>query len=146
MTLLEEKPFSLAGWIAFAVIGALAAVFVVTAMMRQRTLEQRSDEYREKGAVFGALSDQAGCMQEGFLRSRALTAADAAETDLNTVFTAACLRSSLPTADFCRDLPALGLNEWKGAQCKDALQEAAHTGCLKVLEARIDFCALKGER
>ena len=128
--------------IAIATIAALAGIFVVTAVMRQRSFEQRSGDYKAKGAAFGALTDQAGCMQEGFLRSRSAVGSEIAETGLNSSFTSACLRSSRPTVEFCNDIPTMDVDEWKDSQCRKAGLERSQPGCLKTLEAKIDFCAM----
>jgi heme exporter protein D len=133
--------FSFLRWIAFVAAVLLVGVFLVNAVMNRRELGRKVSEFQAKGAEFGKLTDQAGCMQEGFLRSRSTTASEIAETDLNTSFATACLRSSRPTVDFCKDIPTLDLDEWKNAQCQKAGPERAQPGCLKMLEAKIDFCA-----
>lgn len=138
----KQRSFSPVRWVVVPVIAALAGASLATVMIGRRNVEQRSGEYNEKGAAFGALTDQAGCMQEGFLRSRSATGSEINEFGLNASFTAACLRSSRPTTDFCSDIPALDPDEWMNAQCQKAEPERARPGCLKMLETKVAFCAI----
>ena len=124
--------------LAIAVTGSF---FAVTGALNKRYLDQRANEYESKGAEFGKNSDQAGCIQEGLLRSKSAIGSEIAEAGLNSSFTSACLRSSRPTVEFCNDIPAVDLEEWKDAQCRKDGLERAQPGCLKMLEAKIDFCA-----
>ena len=120
----------------------ICSFFAVTAALNKRNWEQRTNEYESKGAEFGKNSDQAGCIQEGLLRSKSAIESEIAEAGLNSSFTSACLRSSRPTVEFCNDIPAVDLEEWKDAQCRKDGLERAQPGCLKMLEAKIDFCSM----
>lgn len=142
MALPRRKLFWFLRWIGFVAAVSLIGVFLVNLVMNGRDLGRKIAEFKAKGAEFGTLTDQAGCMQEGFLRSRSATGSQIAETGLNTSFTSACLRSSRPTVDFCKDIPAVGLDEWKNAQCQKAGEERSQPDCLKMLEAKVDFCAM----
>ena len=128
------------GGIVLAIV-LICSFFAVTAALNKRNWEQRTVEYESKGAEFGKNSDQAGCIQEGLLRSRSAVGSEIAETGLNSTFTSACLHSSRPTVEFCNDIPSMDVDEWKDSQCRKAGLERAQPGCLKTLEAKIDFCA-----
>ena len=128
------------GGIVLAIV-LVGSFFVVKGALNKRYWEQRTNEYQSKGAEFGKNSDQAGCIQEGLLRSKSINASNVSDNALNDSFVDSCLRSSRPTVDFCK-----GLSMWVNAKCEKDGSDGSPSACLTILTSKAKFCNSDGSK
>jgi len=133
------------GGIVLAIV-LVGSFFVVKGALNKRYWEQRTNEYESKGAEFGKNSDQAGCIQEGLLRSKSINASNVSDNALNDSFVDSCLRSSRPTVDFCKEVPKSGLAMWVNAKCEKDGSDGSPSGCLTILTSKAKFCDSDGAK
>jgi len=96
----------------------------------------------EGGRVFGATTDQEGCLKEG-LRRGSLMADDKIERFKNGTFVQGCLEVSKPVENFCIGVPDVNDRDaqfkWARSECQTAGQND-NTGCLQVYNEKHTYC------
>ncbi len=94
------------------------------------------------GRVFGATTDQEGCLKEG-LRRGEYTTSDKLDQFTNGTFVQGCLEVSRPVENFCDGVPAVfdrdAQSKWAKGECQKAGQND-NTGCLQVYNEKHTFC------
>jgi len=94
------------------------------------------------GRVFGATTDNEGCMKEGLRRGKLLSD-DKVGQFTNGTFVQGCLEVSRPVEKFCVGVPELldrdAQSKWARSECQTAGQND-NAGCLQVYNEKHTYC------
>ncbi|MFL6375286.1 MAG: hypothetical protein ACJ73D_11520 [Pyrinomonadaceae bacterium] len=140
MAPIQIDRFSIVTGVIAVTLLAIAGYLTICNIQDRQYQKQNTADYMAKGAAFGQVSDQPGCIQEGMLRARATTAVAANYDGLTAYFVDSCLRSSRPTPDFCELVPSSDVAAWENVQCEKAGPDISQTVCLAVLDTQVKYC------
>lgn len=94
------------------------------------------------GRVFGATTDQEGCLKEGLRRGKSMSD-DKMGRFTNGTFVQGCLEASKPVENFCVGVPEVtdrdAQSKWAKGECQKAGQND-NAGCLQVYNEKHTYC------
>lgn len=116
---------------------------IVTHVPFDKDFDRKAEEWTNKGQEFGKSTDQAGCLKEGLSRSKSASFLNIFESSNNTYFVSGCLKTSRPTPNFCDGVPSISNPahfEWEKEECRKNGLDPVKTGCLLVLDEKVNIC------
>ncbi len=125
------------------ILGFGALAFVVLGLTGWWWWSQHGAEFQantmkgiDQGIAFGKLTDQDGCLKEGFDRNHKNP--DAVAAQFNLMFLSGCLSTAKPSPEFCQDVPSqwntFAASRWTTQRCvAEGLNESTCPGMLNAL-------------
>jgi hypothetical protein len=121
----------------FALIGLIVYIGFDKEYMEQHNI------VLEEGKNFGKTTDQNGCLQQGLLRMGLVSQPTITQLALNGRFVNECLRTSKPSANFCKDVPKIIVRDWINHQCQ-LIGRKDDSVCYVVFDEKTTYCTFIG--
>ena len=120
------------------IVIAVAAVVGVAYWASNPVATKLYDEALIEGPLFGAHTDQQGCLDEGLARGENTDTPDVAHRSANDRFIRECLETSKPVEGFCEGVPSIPYFDWIESQCKKRGKQGL--ACSDAYDAKHTYC------